>query len=172
MYVDSFPLPAKFKSSLTASTILFRTFHVWVSSRLLRALTRLCTGWLTREQPNDRKQPPQKAPPEFKCDPIEGNPLKRRCCMNVSANIQCVQANMKDLLVPTSWHSQLNSKGSQQIFWMAQREKSFWWILRDFWSFMRIETVCAWKEGNPSSGSISLNPPWLPRSKDNWRNPV
>ena len=29
---------------------------------------------------------PQKAPPEFKCDPIEGNLLKGRGCMNVSAD--------------------------------------------------------------------------------------
>ena len=29
---------------------------------------------------------PQKAPPEFKCDPIEGNLLKASGCMNVSAD--------------------------------------------------------------------------------------
>ena len=97
-----------------------------------RALTRLCTGWcgLTREQSNDRKQRPKKARAlNLNATPsIEGATLKpsHECFIAVS------KQTWKDLLVSTSWHTQLNSKGSQEDLWMTQREKSFWWIFKRF----------------------------------------
>ena len=133
---------------------------------ILRALTCLCTGWLTRKPSNDRTQrTPQKAASAFRCDPKEGISLK------TSHECFC-QRSMSQLQATLSWIQRevLN----QENLWMAQREKLFFVNFKRFRFFMRIEPAAVLLEGVQSffRKSIINSSCWLPRSKDNWRNPV